>query len=107
MYLCHSKLVFKTILAIGAISVTAPVQAAQLTDINETFLQSIRNTGTVTPEVARTGAIMYLSVYDAVNGIDLANNPHQGFQQFLMPLEKLEIVEFGWELTFPSPLTKV
>ena len=82
MYLCHSKLVFKTILAIGAISVTAPVQAAQLTDINETFLQSIRNTGTVTPEVARTGAIMYLSVYDAVNGIDLANNPHQGFQQY-------------------------
>lgn len=32
--------------------------------------------------MARSGAIVYLSVYDAVNGIDLANNPNQGFQQY-------------------------
>ncbi len=82
MYSCHSRLKLKTILAIAVTLIATPVQAAKLADINETFLQSIRNTGAGTPEVARSGAIVYLSVYDAVNGIDLANNPNQGFQQY-------------------------
>ena len=82
MYSCPSRLKLKTILAIALTLIATPVQAAKLSDINETFLQSIRHTGVGTPEVARTGAIVYLSVYDAINGIDLANNPNQGFQQY-------------------------
>jgi len=82
MYSYCIRVLFKTILAIAAINVFTPAQAAVLANINDIFLQSIRNTETGTPEVARTGAIMYLSVYDAINGIDLANNPTQGFEQY-------------------------
>ncbi|NET55876.1 MAG: vanadium-dependent haloperoxidase [Symploca sp. SIO2E6] len=82
MYAYRFRLLSKTILATAAINIFNPAQAAVLGNINEIFLQSIRNTGTVTPEVARTGALVYLSVYDAINGIDLANNPNQGFEQY-------------------------
>ena len=63
---------------------TASVNAASFTAINETFLQSVRNTGTGTPDVARNGAILYLSVYDSINGIDLANDPDRGFEQYFV-----------------------
>ena len=64
------------------ILISAPAKAGSLAAINEVFLQTTRNTGAGTPDVARSGAIVYLSVYDAINGIDLANNPNQGFQQY-------------------------
>ncbi|NES86950.1 MAG: hypothetical protein F6K10_39645 [Moorea sp. SIO2B7] len=84
MHSCYNRLLFKTSLAVAVTLIAAPVQAATLGKINETFLQSVRNTGAGTPDVARSGAIVYLSVYDAVNGIHLANNPNQGFQQYLI-----------------------
>ena len=79
----------KTLATCGSVAsilcvTTGSVNAASFTDINETFLQSVRNAGTSTPDVARNGAILYLSVYDSINGIDLANDPNRGFQPYFI-----------------------
>ena len=84
MYSWNKGHLLKTSLIGAAMLITVPVQAASIGEINNIFLQSIRNTGAGTPDVARSGAIAYLSVYDAINGIDLANNPNQGFQQYFV-----------------------
>jgi len=52
-----------------------------LEDINQIFLDTMRANGSGTAEVARTGAILYTSIFDSVNGIS-SGKRKQSYRQY-------------------------
>lgn len=59
-----------------------PRRDSYLEDINRIFLETMRDNEAGTTDVARSGAILYTSIFDAVNGISSAKNRTKSYGQY-------------------------
>lgn len=65
----------------GLSSGRRPRQDSYLEDINQVFLDVMRDNGAGTADVARVGAILYTSIFDSVNGI-ASRGRQQSYSQY-------------------------
>ena len=63
-------------LIVAASSLATAAHADVVTDWNTAALNAIRAAKTTPPAASRALAILHLSIYDAVNGIDRSRDPY-------------------------------
>jgi PAP2 superfamily len=98
MFLNRRGLCAAMALCAGVCGAVSGVRADQVTDWNDALLDGLRTTrGWAPPQLARAGAIVHSSIYDAVNSVDQRALPSKVFIRTPDADKRAAVIEAGYQ----------